>query len=95
MAVKKIDPGRRRFFGVACRGVLGVAGLGLAGRAGAVPDPVVPTGDKVPKPTVAYQDTPKWGQVCRTCRYWEGDKTCRRVRGEISPAGWCMMFTKG
>jgi len=46
------------------------------------------------KDAVDYQDTPKDGQKCEDCVHWLGDRSCRVVKGDIDPQGWCTLFTE-
>lgn len=48
-----------------------------------------------------YQDHPKDGKRCADCtafganaREPNAEGTCRIITGPISPAGWCMAFSK-
>ncbi|MDQ6826214.1 MAG: high-potential iron-sulfur protein [Candidatus Eremiobacteraeota bacterium] len=47
-----------------------------------------------------YQDLPKRGQKCASCRFFIKGKTpvsrgaCTLVAGAISPLGWCIAFAK-
>jgi high potential iron-sulfur protein len=49
---------------------------------------------KASKADAKYQDTPKDGQKCSTCVYFQAPKTCGVVDGDISPEGWCAMYNK-
>jgi len=49
---------------------------------------------KVPQKTVAYQGTPKGEQRCDGCNNFQAPNACKLVEGEISPQGWCSLFTK-
>lgn len=49
---------------------------------------------KTPKDAVKYQDTPKDGQKCSTCVYFQAPKACTLVEGTISPEGWCTAYNK-
>lgn len=42
---------------------------------------------------VRYQDARKDGQRCDGCRLFVEPASCQRVEGEISPQGWCQLFT--
>lgn len=54
---------------------------------------VTETGAKVSKQRAEYQDAPKGPQKCGKCKYFIADEnTCRKVEGDISPEGWCMLF---
>ena len=49
---------------------------------------------KVPPKTVSYQATPKGEQRCEGCSNFQPPNACKMVEGEISPQGWCSLFTK-
>ena len=49
---------------------------------------------KTPKTAVAYQDKPNNGQKCSECNFFQPPHTCAVVDGDISPDGWCKLFTK-
>jgi hypothetical protein len=49
---------------------------------------------KVPQKTVSYQATPKGEQRCDGCSNFQPPNACKTVEGEISPQGWCSLFTK-
>jgi hypothetical protein len=49
---------------------------------------------KAPKADVKYQDTPKDGQKCSDCVYFQAPKSCGVVEGDISPNGWCTIYNK-
>ena len=52
---------------------------------------------KVPKAEAAYQDTPRHGQACITCRLFAATGpakgTCTVVQGEVAARGWCAAYT--
>lgn len=52
---------------------------------------------KAAKGDFFYQDKPKDGKSCATCRLFlpaEANKgTCAVVDGEVSPNGWCMAYS--
>lgn len=39
-----------------------------------------------------YQDTPKNGQACSTCVYFEPPAACKLVISPVSPMGWCELY---
>jgi hypothetical protein len=45
-----------------------------------------------------YQDHPRDGTSCATCTAFipdgSGAGTCRIVKGEVTPNGWCMAYSK-
>ena len=49
---------------------------------------------KVAQNTVSYQDKPKGTQRCDGCNLFQPPNACKTVEGEISPQGWCSLFTK-
>jgi hypothetical protein len=48
---------------------------------------------KLTQAAARYQDRPKGDEVCGTCPYFMFPKSCVVVEGEISPSGWCPMYT--
>jgi hypothetical protein len=50
---------------------------------------------KVPQANVQYQTQPKNDQKCSTCvNFISESNTCKLVEGQISPEGWCSLWTK-
>jgi hypothetical protein len=43
---------------------------------------------------VKYQDSPKDGQKCSDCLYFQAPSGCGVVDGTISPNGWCSLYNK-
>ena len=85
MDEKKLS--RRAFI----RGAAGVAGVGLAGTI--IPIQVQAQA-KIAKDVMKYQDTPKDGQRCDECTYWQPPNKCGLVEGDIKPEGWCTAWNK-
>ena len=51
---------------------------------------------KVSKASVQYQTQPKGEQQCSNCQYFIAEsKTCKKVEGDISPTGWCLIWSSG
>ena len=48
---------------------------------------------KLTQAAARYQDHPKGNENCGTCPYFIFPKSCAVVEGEISPSGWCPIFT--
>jgi len=48
---------------------------------------------KLTKVAAHYQDQPKGNEVCGTCPYFQFPKSCVAVEGDISPMGWCAIWT--
>ena len=76
---------RRRFF----RGAATLAGVAVA--ATVIPIRVAHA-QKASKDSLKYQDTPKDGQTCDKCVYWQPPKSCVLVEGDIAPKGWCTAY---
>jgi len=49
---------------------------------------------KVAQRAAQYQPTPKGGQACAGCNFFTAPNQCKLVAGEISPSGWCRLWTK-
>jgi hypothetical protein len=49
---------------------------------------------KVAQKTVQYQPNPKGGLSCAGCNSFIAPDQCKLVAGEISPSGWCHLWTK-
>jgi hypothetical protein len=49
---------------------------------------------KVAQKAAQYQQTPKGGQACAGCNSFIAPSQCKLVAGEISPSGWCRLWTK-
>ncbi len=48
---------------------------------------------KLTQAAAHYQDRPKGNQACGTCPYFGFPRSCAVVEGEISPSGWCPIWT--
>ena len=48
----------------------------------------------VPQRAAEYRSTPKGGQACAGCNSYIAPNHCKLVAGEISPSGWCRLWTK-
>jgi len=49
---------------------------------------------KVAKTAVAYQPKPKGSADCDNCAQWLAPNACKLVAGDISPSGWCGIWSK-
>jgi hypothetical protein len=55
---------------------------------------------KSPQSAVQYQDKPKGDAKCSGCKFFEPGKDanakgqCQVVAGDISPDGWCVVYSK-
>ena len=68
------------------------AGCCLAGKARAE-DYKPQEQTKLTKAAAHYQDQPKGAEVCARCPYFIQPHSCVAVEGEISPTGWCPIYT--
>ncbi|MEO6353273.1 MAG: hypothetical protein ABIO19_09585 [Burkholderiaceae bacterium] len=51
--------------------------------------------NKVSQASVQYQAQPKGEQKCSGClNFFAESNTCKLVDGQISPEGWCSLWTK-
>jgi hypothetical protein len=48
---------------------------------------------KLTQAAARYQDRPKENESCASCPYFTLPGGCVLVEGEISPIGWCPMYT--
>ena len=48
---------------------------------------------KLTQAAARYQDHPKGNEGCGSCPYFVLPKSCVVVEGEISPTGWCPIYT--
>ena len=48
---------------------------------------------KASKKAALYQDHPMDIRSCATCSLFEAPKTCRVVEGDVSPKGWCNLYS--
>jgi hypothetical protein len=76
---------RRDFLNIAAVGGGTLVAASLAGRASAAPK-------KFTQQQAHYQPIPKGGQRCQSCSLWQPPTSCQEVEGQISPAGWCMLY---
>ncbi len=49
---------------------------------------------KVSQRAAQYQPRPKGGQACAGCNSFVAPNQCKLLAGEISPSGWCLLWTK-
>ncbi len=78
----------------------GIATLGVAALAMALPGGRARAQTHFEKSAVQYQDSPKDGKSCSRClQFIPGAApgpaaTCRVVAGEVGPTGYCLAFTR-
>lgn len=65
--------------------------LAAAGVAGGVIQ-TANAAQKFEKDDVSYQDSPKGGNSCANCKYWDGDSACEIVEGEVTADAWCAVW---
>jgi hypothetical protein len=49
---------------------------------------------KLTKAAAHYQESPMNNESCGSCPYFVQPKSCVTVQGDISPTGWCPMYTQ-
>lgn len=49
---------------------------------------------KQSKKVANYQESPKNGEKCSECTYFEKPDSCKVVEGTIAPEGWCKLYHK-
>ena len=76
---------RRDFLNIAAAGGGALIAVGLTGSARA-------EAKKFSKEKAKYQPVPKNGQRCQTCALWQSPTACQVVEGQVSPAGWCILY---
>jgi hypothetical protein len=59
------------------------------------PDAAAPATPKATQASVQYQAQPKGDQKCSGCQHFIAESnTCQLVEGQISPDGWCTLWTQ-
>jgi len=48
---------------------------------------------KISQADAKYQAAPKADQRCDGCLNFQPPNACKFVQGDISPSGWCQLFT--
>ncbi len=76
---------RRDFINIAAVGGGTLIAVGLASPTSAAPK-------KFSQQQAHYQPVPKSGQRCQSCALWQPPTACQQVEGQISPAGWCILY---
>jgi hypothetical protein len=86
----QLCPSRRKLLlSMAWTAALAGGGLVLGGR-----QTLHAQQQKISKEMAKYQDSPKDGHKCSECTFFEAPKACKAVEGDISPDGWCQLWTK-
>lgn len=76
---------RRDFLNIAAVGSGALIAVGLTDRAAAAPK-------KFSQQQAHYQPIPKSGQRCQNCALYQSPTACQVVEGQVSPAGWCILY---
>ena len=79
---------RREILKLGAFGLGAVGAMSLAGSANAQQ-----VAKKAQQKAVMYQQTPKDGKQCTGCQHFEAPSSCRIVEGEVSPNGYCILFS--
>lgn len=77
---------RRDFLNI---GAIGAGALVAAGMASSLP---AAQKKKFSQQQAKYQPIPKNGQRCQACALWQAPTACQVVDGQVSPAGWCILY---
>ncbi len=65
--------------------------LGTAAIGAAIPQAAAQ--QKISQADAKYQGTPKGDQRCDGCLNFQAPSACKFVQGDVSPSGWCQLFT--
>lgn len=77
---------RRDFLNIASVGGGALIAVGLTGSAMAGPK------KKFTQQQAHYQPVPRSGDRCQNCVQWQPPASCQVVDGQVSPAGWCILY---
>ncbi len=47
---------------------------------------------KTSKSAAQYQTHPHSGQQCSSCKHFQPPHSCKLVKGDINPNGWCVLY---
>jgi hypothetical protein len=72
---------------------LSVAGMGVAASVKTARSKKTTSPAKATKKMAEYQDRPKDVFSCSICSLFEKPKSCKVIEGEVSPNGWCNLFS--
>lgn len=50
--------------------------------------------EKISQAIAKYQGMPNGNDRCQVCANFQPPSACRFVEGEISPNGWCQLFSR-
>ena len=77
---------------VSRRNFLNIAAVGGALIAVGISEPVSAAPKKFSQQQAKYQPIPKSGQRCQNCALYQAPTSCQVVDGQVSPAGWCILY---
>jgi hypothetical protein len=90
----KFGSSRRAFIKTAFIKTMGVAAATCGAAAAAKAQDFKPQDQKkLTQAAARYQDHPKGSEICGSCPYFVAPKSCVMVEGDISPMGWCPIYT--
>jgi hypothetical protein len=89
-----MDNDRRDGRRISRRAVLTSTALVLGTAAAATAVSRATAQQKITQAVAHYQAKPKDGQHCAVCVNFQAPKACKFVQGDISPNGWCQLFSK-
>jgi hypothetical protein len=75
------------------RAVLTGAALALGAATAATAVSRVAAQQKITQTDAQYQATPKDDRHCDGCINFQPPNACKFVQGDISPSGWCQLFS--
>ena len=68
-------------------GALALGGIATAGLAAAAQA-------KSSQKSVSYQDHPKAGHGCNSCKAFQPPTSCKTVEGPVQSSGWCSLYIR-
>jgi hypothetical protein len=92
MTESTITKGRNDY--IPRRAVLAASALSLTAAAAAAAMSQAAAQQKISQVVAKYQDTPNGDQHCDGCFNLQPLNACKFVQGDISPSGWCQLFSK-
>ncbi len=84
---------QKRYRSVSRRDFLNIAAVGgTVLVAAGMTDTAFAASKKFSQQQAHYQPIPKSGQRCQSCALWQAPTACQVVDGQVSPAGWCILY---
>jgi len=75
------------------RAALAVTALALGAATAATVVRQAAAQEKISQAVASYQGKPNGNNHCELCANFQPPNACRFVQGEISPNGWCQLFS--